>query len=971
MSKRFHQLVTTPHAWRSAFTRFFPGAEALSTLDSASGQSDESDTLRSERRFFTRLTPLASWRSEYILRTRLLRSIARGKPAEVAGQGNSGSSRSNASSTANAQITYSSNLVSTVNHLHANFGTGLNKRLPRFIHGTDDLGVASTSDPQHGKVDAWGFQDNSTFRQFTDLFPGEAQYGLGTGDMVGVPNVMDVSPSLGMIYGEGLHGGVLWYRHMEERRGRALFWSSGLRKPEHGIPLLGDADAVCSLWIAKSSNVLDLSEGLVGMLAGSSTGVLTAYSAGTNGLRDRRFERGEITVRWILSPGVPITAIVVDENLSSKRLASQRIWAVALNALGEVFYLTAMPARTEQSYFGKFHRDDAQSSPEELAWATGRTVHWTLIESTRRKAKVDPFDRSEVDGSYSPQSSWNGTCLSREQLVAETKEIEGFLLKLPKDLRHDCYGWDMRRRIEVDFASSDDHGAGEGVFLVSCGLDDGTFAEIKRYTRCRIQEDASQSINTSALLPQGFAGQSLNGNATTTSLFGGRTPTTQMQPAWSFASTSSARRGSMAQSDTILEENLIEEWRTSVFTFGGLKAPQITTTTIDISTYASVITSEDPLLSFNSSSAASSPTASPLGSMSNLGSSIDVPGHRARLVAVGTKTGTILLYNMRAPVASNTIIENSIKPLRMIYTDSPQIACLALTALYLVHGGNDGLVQAWDPLASTTDPIRTLNSRFSSRARRRLVQAEASSAGVGINLFAAGAICLDSDPTVLRGMVSLGTHLRYWGYSSIAADQYKGNKRRLRRSERGSIQGGDRFSGTGRGALKEYIANEKHELEREKRSKRKEEERLAGRFGVDLLGPGASEDEILAYATMLSEEAAQSDQLRRTSASSASSPGTVTEEAVASPIIASRHTEADDDIVAAIRLSLQGPAADPAASSSDIPIKYAKKRVMPSPPPMAPEPPAQDDEDLEYVLQLSLAEQESRAEAGKGKGREL
>ena len=968
ISRRFHQLVTTPHAWRSAFSRFFPGAEALSTLGSISEQSEGTDTSRSEPRFFTRLTPLASWRSEYIIRTRLLRSLARGKPAELTGYGASGASRLNAGGAANAQITYNSNLLSTVNHLHADYGHGLNRKTPRFIHAADDLGTASTSDPRLGKVNSWGFQDSFSFRQFADLFPGEAQYGLGTGDMVGGPNVMDVSQSLGMIYGEGFQGGIVWYRHLEEKRGRRLLWSTGLCEPEHGVPLLGEDDAVCSVWIAKSFNVPDLSEGLMGMLVGSSTGILTAYSVGTNGMHDRRYERGEITARWVLSPGVPITAITVDDNISPKRLAAQRIWALALNALGEVFYLKAMPARSEQehTWFPHGSPTQAQELLEKMAWETGRRVYWRLMEPTRRIAKVDPLSRSEVHGSYSPQSSDHETHLSREQLIAETKEIENFLRKRPKDFRLVCRGWDMRRRIEVDFAASDELGAGEGILVVSCGLEEGMATEVKRYSRCKIKESGPQhpSIALASKI-NGTGGYDVDGSAKTTSLFGGNSPPLESTPTWSFAGITPARRSSATHSETVSKEDLIEEWRTSAFTFGDLRLPQITSTTIDFSTYAMLTILEDPLFSMSSSSVASSPMLSPQGSISKAGSGNDIPGQRARLMAVGTKTGTIMLYNMRAPIASNAIIENTIKPIRIIYTDSPQISCLALTALYLVHGGNDGLVQAWDPLASNTGPLRTLNSRFSSRARRRLVQAEASRAGVGINLFAAGALCLDPDPTALRGMVSLGSHLRYWSYSSVAADQYKSSRRRLRRPERGSNQG-DRFSGTGRGALKDYIANEKLELEREKRNKRKEEERLAGRFGIDLLGPGASEDEILAYATMLSEESAKRDALRRKSASPASSSESIIEEATLSPTPSEQMKEADDEIAEAIRLSLQDPASSPDVNPSNLPIENAKKRGMSSSPPMPPDLAASGDEDLEYALQLSLAEQESEEHASKG-----
>lgn len=981
VSRRFHQLVTTPHAWRIAFARFFPGAEALSTLDTTSELSEDGE-IRSERRWFTRLTAHASWRSEYILRTRLLRSIGRGKPAESSAPAASGSSRAGIGSHGNAHITYNSGLITLVDHLQATFGTGFNKRLPRFIHGASDVGMASSSDPRASKVDAWGFSDSLITRQFEDVHPGDDPYGLGAGEVVGLPNTMDISQPFGMIYAEGLPGGRVYYRSIEEKRGRDLACHLDFSLPELGIPAIVPTESICSVWIAKTPNVPDLSEGIVGLLVGSSSGLVSAYSLGTNALRERRLERGELTTRWVLSPGVPIIAIAVDQNFSRERQLLDRIWAVALNALGEVFFLSDFPVRPA---LDRARRLD-KARLERLAWRTGRTVHWTLMEPTRRVARPHPFDRYEVDGSYSPRTSWDGTCLSKEQIAAETDEINVFLLKKPKDFRTVCQGWDMRRRMEVDFAAGDKDGLGEGVLVIGYGLDEGQQAAIKRYTRCKVKETLEED-----LAHTGSSKLVVHGDASYGSIFGANNPLINEQPTWSFKERAISRGTSASPSDSGLRTHMIEEWRTSGFLFGSLKSPQISTTAIDMSCFAMLTATEDPALDASGFSAASSPLSSPNMKMS-LHSSSDVPGQRARLFAVGTQTGTIIIWNARAPVARNTILENNIKPLRIIYTDSPQISCLALSSLYLVHGGNDGLVQAWDPLASTPDPIRTLNSRFSSRARRRLIQAEASPAGVGINLFAAGAICLDPDPTVLRGMVSLGSHLRYWGYSSQAVDQYKGNKRRLRRSERGSNQGGDRFSGTGRGALKDYIANEKQELEREKRKKCEEEKRLAGRFGVDLLGPGASEDEVLAYATMLSEESAQSDQLRRKSASDGESSDTITEEAVAPLVLSAAQDDVydDDDMAEAIRLSLQenSNAALNAMSNADprnIPVKYAKLKKNKTTPSGSPtrskefgsSPKANkvsdvsdpELDDLNFALQLSQAEEDSRAQTGKGKGR--
>ena len=938
--------------------------------DDVSETSDsETENFRSERRLFTRLSALASWRSEYILRTRLLRSLGRGKPAQPQESGASGSSRSNPGHNGNAQVTYNSNLFTTVNHLEGIFGTGLNKRLPRFIHGADEMGSCSSGDPNNNKVDQWGFSDPQSFLQFADRFPGDAEYGLGAGDVVGVPNSMDVSQPYGMVYAEGSPGGLVYYRSTEEQRGRFLAFSLSLPMPEMGIPkLVGATETMCTVWIAKTSSIPSLTEGLIGILSGSSYGVVTSYSLGTNSLRERRFERGEITARWVLSPGVPIIAIAVDEHLSSERREQKRIWAVVLNALGEVFYLSDFPTRPVIDRGAKLN----EQKLDRLAWESGRTVYWTLVEPTRRLARPDPFDRSDVDGSYSPRSSWNGMGLSMQQIVAETKEIEHFIAHQPKHFRTVCEGWDMRRRLDVDFAGDDGHGAGEGIFVFGCGLDEGLSANIKRYTRCNVKQPTGTLRNIDH--SPDSASPTAGGNV---SIFGGQGQTKDEKSIWAFVHTSSKRRSSVAQVDGGARFSSIEEWWTSDFSLGGLKSTQVMTTAIDTSTFAMLTISEDPLLSMIASSAASSPLSSPLGQMPQPISPSDIPGQRARFIAAGTRTGTILIWNMRAPMSSNIDLINTVRPVRMIHTDSPQISCLALSALYLVHGGNDGLVQAWDPLASNAQPIRTLNSRFSSRARRRLVQAEASAQGVGINLFAAGAICLDPDPTVLRGIVSLGTHLRYWSYSSSAAEQYKSNKRRLRRSERGSNQGGERFTGTSRGVLKDYIANEKLELEREKEHKRKESERLAGRFGLDLLGPGASEDEIMAYATLLSEEAAKSDELRRKSESESSDMGssghTITE-VTSSPVQQTMMTQGDvdADVAEAIRLSLQETeqASMPERNISplmNIPIRYAKGRRSPSrsPPSLGAGVGTSRDpeaDDLNFALQLSLAVEESRKE---------
>ena len=1001
VSKRFHTLVTTPHAWRIAFSRYFLGPDAMvGNTEDASRIQDDQQIFKSNRRSFSRLSALASWRSEYILRTRLFRSLARGKPVQFQSV-RAGHPRNGSSTQATAVTTYGSGLLYPISHIHATFGIGLNKKQPLFIHGASEQGLATASDPAIGKIDNWGVNDHQVFRHFADLYLGDAEYGLGTGDVVGMPNVMDLSQQYGKIYGEASPGGQVFFTAVGEQRGPYLQHRSS---PNHelGIPevdMIGCS--VCSVWIGKSDAVLKLTCGVFGMLAGFSNGILVAYAVGSYPLYDRRFDKGEPTAKWALCPGVPIIAIQVDDQYSSKRHSQKRIWAVALNALGEVFYLTDLPSRPATK---------ARISPEEIdqvAWETGRSVAWTMIEGTRRVSRPDPFNTDPVDGSYSPTSSAKSLGLSKDQLMGETKEIERFLAYRPKHFRKLCEDWNMRRKLHVDFAGIDDSGAGESILVIDCGFEEDRCASIRRLTRRKFKVSRDfdlgpyPSIQTSTR-PSLFGGPLLAQNSSTT------TP----------SSTSTPRSRTSSQ-DALDVSHCSVEWFISEFGFGGLRSCQVSATAIDESTFAVLTANEDPLLGMNGDSNASSPMLVPLDRSKNSPSAADIPGQRGRFLAVGLTTGAVILWNMRVSVSPASDIINKVAPVRIIHTESPQISCLALTSLYVVHGGSDGLVQAWDPLASTLQPVRTLNSRFSSRARRRLIQAGMSYMGVGHNYYAAGAIVLDPDPTVLRGMVGLGTHLRYWSYSSSAADQYKAGKRKLRRrSERGSnaAHGEQRFTHSGRGVLKDYIAVERLEMEREKAAKHKEKELLKGRFGTELLGPGAGEEEILAYATMLSEESYSADEVKRrgsndTSAALSSTSGETLSahdtslplfeqtSSESSPMTEPQEPATDVDIAEAIRLSLlDQPTSSnsshdisttsyydvpsPARDLNAIPIRYGKKQSrLPKALPLhgssgkspsyaqAASPSVnREEDDLDFALRLSLAEEESRKAQQRGRG---
>ncbi|KAI1377672.1 hypothetical protein F4677DRAFT_415152 [Hypoxylon crocopeplum] len=969
VSKRFYTLVTTPHAWRMAFQRFFPGQDALVTAGKPCGgvwDQDDSDLVRSEVRHFTRLTPHASWRSEYLLRTRLLRSLARGKPGTSPGGIGSSSRTSQSGKKATAVLTYNTKVPSRVTHIHATFKPG-GKKPSRAIHGASDIGVASASDPTCGKVEKWGLDDHFGFAQLDEVVPHILPYGIGEGPAA-VPNVMDVSQPYGLLGGEGFPGGRVFYRAGNEFRGKYLGQEIGLVEAYPDIPKIPElSEGICSVWIAKSSSVPSMTQSLVGIMTGSSLGVVTTYALGYDP-SGPRYAAAEISARWVLSPGVPIIALKIDDSYNQKRRSLGRVWAVALNALGEVYYLTQPPIAPTS----KNKTDDSAK----LAWHTGRSTYWHLVEATRRLARPDESGRNAVRGAYSPRSPSNSMGLTKDQMVAEAREIEKFLRYKPVHFRKVCYGWDMRRGLQVDFASDDEHGAGESVFIMDCGLEEGQTSAIKRLHRSvmsRSQPDI-EYINPESpaeIVPP----PSLFGGSSTRST----SPSSSSSPLLKRVLSASGKLS--PSSTTSATKPGSDDWIETSLHSKELSSSQITASDVDASQLALVASFEDPLKDV-ASSASSAPTT-PTGQAPS-----DIPGRRARLFGVGTNKGRILLWNTRE---SHT--GDGVHPVRIIQTESPEISCLALSALYLVHGGSDGLVQAWDPLASTLDPIRTINSRSPSRMPRHLLAINPALR----DFSAVGAIYLDPDPTVLHGIVAFGSFLRYWAYSS--SSHATGRKRRQRHSD---IHG--RATHRRHGGVRGYIAAEAEELRSEQQHKAREQARLRSRFGVGL--GELTEEEAIRYAEMVSQESFLQDEQRRTSASdtasgadfdtTSTSGSTVTPDPSVtgpSPLAASSsaHNETTDEsdyelqIQAAIRLSLLEGVNDmgrsPRAGSSgdyDAPITVKErrgKRSSSSSPssshtpivkraessnPVTTGSQADVDDDLEFALQLSLAEEESR-----------
>ncbi|KXX83325.1 F-box/WD repeat-containing protein pof10 [Madurella mycetomatis] len=830
VSKRFYALVTTPYAWRAAFLRYFAGHDALAAskkLSQHGREVESSDVIRSEARYFTRLTALASWRSEYLLRTRLLRSLVRGKPGSIGASTRS----SQSGKKANAVLTYNSKLPWMISTVHADFSGG--KKGPRVIHGTADLGVATVSDPTTGRVEKWGLDDPFSFQQLDEVFPDLDFWGIGEGPAA-LPNVMDVSQPYGLVGGEGFPGGRVYFKATGQLRGRYLRYDNLLTDTMPEIPKIPElTEAISSVWIAKSSNVMTMTQSMVGIMAGSTLGVVTSYALGHESAGPR-YGDGDMTARWVLSPGVPIIDIKVDDQYCRRRKALGRVWAVALNALGEVYYLTEVPTSALKGKAENIVRD---------AWHAGRATYWELIESTRRTAQPDEFDKNAVHGTYSPRSSADSMGLSREQIAAEAREIEEFFRLPPAHFRKACQGWDMLRKLEVDFAAGDENGAGEAIFVITHGHEDGERASVRRFVKGGTSAETPN--RSGALTP--VAHPAVGGS----SIFGGKAAA-EVSEAAVQAGMDGIRETSLASGlSTPRLESMparvdIEEWRCSECLLKRNPNTSITASAIDMSTFAVMAAFEDPLHSGSQVTLASPPSTP-----TSKHATGEIPGRRARFLAIGTNAGSIIVWNMR-DTASPVV-----NPVRVIQTESPEVTSLAVSALYLVHGGSDSLVQAWDPLASSLEPIRTLNAKSSGRIPRHILNA--NPALQHASYFAVRAIFLDPDPTVLRGILAFGTFLRFWTYSST--NQAPGRKRRLRHSDIHGRLASRRHGG----AVSSYIAAEEAELRHEQEHRSREINHLRKRFGV---GFGElTEEEAIQYAQMISEESFLLDEQRRLSAS--------------------------------------------------------------------------------------------------------
>jgi hypothetical protein len=867
--------------------------------------------------------------------------------------------RSSNFATAAPVVLHDTQLAFPITMVHANFDDAAGARAQNSLIASHHNEEARLMNIVSGKADrAWSTWNDAFFRRrFEELYPDHEMWGHGSGQMIGNPNPVAISRPYGVVVGEGCPEGRVSFHAAAENAQQFLqntSWTSAA-STTLGMPSVPtNREGISSVWVARSSTIPSLSNGMVGILSGSSLGIVSAYSLGHVGMRDKSITRGELTARWVLSPGVPVTSIVVDEHYSLKRQAQNRIWAIALNALGEVFYLTKFPKRLPLEK--RPNNPEKGERVERLAWLSARSVNWNMVEPSRRTSVPDPYGDQTQDGSYSPRSSWDGMCLSDDQVQAETAEMAKFLRRRPMEFRQDCIGWDMQRKIEVDFAGDDGNFAGEAILVVTnpAPTDIKSDAGAKRYMRVKsskILGGGGSQANSEPVTPRAVSPVP----ASHESIFG-------PDPVSSRPESSSDMSKNVIASLNIIAP--FEEWWASDFKYK--THLQITCTTMDCSRIANLTLSEDPIITANGNSANSSGSSSPTGTYDTVPNVGSIPGQRARFVAVGTSMGFIYIWNMRAPRPRSQGYTHIVEPVRIIdagMRNNSGVTCLAMNSLIIVHGDNDGLVQAWDPLASQTQPIRTISSPFTGRVRRKVLEAEATS-DHDHSLFSAGAIVLDPDSTILRGIVAIGTHIKHWQFRAddVNALGSRGNKRRRRKEARGiNSSSGTPTGMTSRGGIAGFIEDEVRDLTAERKRENKERQRLQQRFGVGMLG----EEEELQLAILLSEEAfdVESQSERSTPRLAAATAATIPND-----------ESVDPDIAEAIRRSLQESSIDsspmvmtplspsPSPPVWGGPIRFSTRgRRSPgssSPKADAGSSGADEASDLELALMLSMADQD-------------
>lgn len=821
-----------------------------------------------DRRYFTRLSAAESsenpWRKEYIQRTRLLRSLGKGKVQLPSTAGKSAHG--------GLMVTYQPRTGQlSVSHVAASFtSSGV-----RAVHASLESQMVTASDPTTGKFEKRPVPRDPLLR-FTPITPDLRQVRNDHPDYevavdMNVNRVMDISEELGWIMGENCPDGRCFvhpYSSPYITEGDVLYIRPGT---DTSADKYGTKPLVTCVWIAKrrTGGVRDTTGAAV--IVGNSRGFVRMFSiTHSKGQQNDLREVGTFCV----SPGVPIVQIEVDEDFLPKRIRQRRPWISVINATGEIYYLRNMPG-------------DMDGGAWKMIPQTAR-IHSPLYN------EIFP----ELEG------------LTQKQLKEKETHRTALLLKMDysriKDLWEHCR---MDWFLKVDWA-------GGNMVSSRAGSESYWYGTVVRKADAPLNRYHLRKTKSSESANFVINGTTTDG-PTKPSLFGSSSDTE-----------STTTPPDELSTDPPAPDH--DEWLPTTLHLNR-SFTRITAYSLDNS-----------LLARQGGDATSNHS---------------IPGGNGCLLALGTNTGTIIVFNIRPPSTPAPTDH----PIRTIHTDSPQITTLAVSSLAVFHGGNDGLVQAWDPLGSSSTPIRTLHSRFSARARRRIEQ---STALQGDNQFSARCLQIDPDPTNLRGLVALGTFIRYWSFSGTEAAG--------RRGKRGHATGGGAKRASAartKGAIRGVMRSDEIAMWGELEEQSRVADALERRFGVGRGAAAMSEEDMLAYASMISQEAFATER-------------------GASP-------EEDEELQSALRESLRGEEEEEEGAyrfsepqyeawsstpGSLSPAKSPRKRGGWEKMPLFDDSWGQEDgldevvdqgfeDDLEMAIRLSLEEEERKK--GKGKGREM
>lgn len=131
-----------------------------------------------------------------------------------------------------------------------------------------------------------------------------------------------------------------------------------------------------------------MTDGLIGMLSGSSLGLLTSYSVGattTGNNRDQRFGRGEMTARWGFESGCASHCHRRRQRIQSAEAGSKpHLGRSAERALEKS---SILPSSLVAPNSDRGPRIDDESL-ERTAWLTGRSVYWNIVESSKANCQT-------------------------------------------------------------------------------------------------------------------------------------------------------------------------------------------------------------------------------------------------------------------------------------------------------------------------------------------------------------------------------------------------------------------------------------------------------------------------------------------------------------------------------------------------------------------------------------------------------